>query len=182
MTLLSPRPNQISAIGSSAIDGNGLNIDVRISSKSAPIRVALAKAVKQTGENKPERHSPSSGATIVKDNRARQLARCNRRRTGSDRVGERRKQQRIVEPSRIELPRPRQDPASNSAFLKAPLSHMRRASSGSAPVEEHFVDVVPHRRSGCRLQPSHGRDEDSTEECVCRAESLPESSASQTEP
>src|SRR5262245_42368122 len=55
MTLLSPRPNQMRAIGNNAIDGSGLNIEVRISRKSAPMRVALAKAVRI-----PARMSPAT--------------------------------------------------------------------------------------------------------------------------
>ncbi len=53
MTLLSPRPNQISASGSSAIDGSGLNIAVNVSSKSAPMRETLAKAVSNAAKTSP---------------------------------------------------------------------------------------------------------------------------------
>src|SRR5262245_27396203 len=66
MTLLSPRPNQMRAIGNSAIDGSGLNIDVRISRKSAPIRVALANAVNSPAKTSPARY-PLRSRLIVKD-------------------------------------------------------------------------------------------------------------------
>src|SRR5262249_18306149 len=69
ITLLSPRPNQIRAIGNSAIDGNGLNIDVRISRKSAPIRVALANAVNSPAKISPARY-PFRSRLSVKDTAA----------------------------------------------------------------------------------------------------------------
>ena len=53
MTLLSPRPNQINASGSRAIDGSGLNIAVNVSSRSAPMRDTLANAVSNAAKNKP---------------------------------------------------------------------------------------------------------------------------------
>ena len=53
MTLLSPRPNQISASGSSAIDGSGLNIAVNVSSRSAPMRDTLANAVSNAANTSP---------------------------------------------------------------------------------------------------------------------------------
>ena len=59
MMLFAPSPNQMRAIGRSAIEGSGLNIDVRISSKSAPIRVTLAKAVKS-----PAKKSPADGGGL----------------------------------------------------------------------------------------------------------------------
>src|SRR5262245_5630567 len=64
ITLLSPRPNQIRAIGNSAIDGNGLNIEVRISRKSAPIRVALAKAVNSPARTRPARYPFKSSVNV----------------------------------------------------------------------------------------------------------------------
>lgn len=41
------------ASGSSAIDGSGLNIAVRTSSRSAPIRVVLANAVNSQASIRP---------------------------------------------------------------------------------------------------------------------------------
>src|SRR5262245_9309845 len=64
ITLLSPRPNQINAIGNSAIDGNGLNIEVRISRKSAPIRVALANAVKRPASTRPAMYPFRSNVSV----------------------------------------------------------------------------------------------------------------------
>ena len=55
ITLLSPRPNQINASGNSAIEGNGLNIAVNVSSRSAPMRATLAKAVSYGGNREPGR-------------------------------------------------------------------------------------------------------------------------------
>ncbi len=52
MTLLSPKPNQISASGSSAIDGSGLNMAVSVSSRSAPMRDTLANAVSNAAKNR----------------------------------------------------------------------------------------------------------------------------------
>src|SRR5690554_4574955 len=48
-----PRPNQIIDKGSKAIDGNGLNIEVNVSSRSAPTRVALANAVSSAAMSSP---------------------------------------------------------------------------------------------------------------------------------
>jgi len=39
------QPNQSSASGRSAMDGSGLNIEVSVSSRSVPMRVAVASAV-----------------------------------------------------------------------------------------------------------------------------------------
>ena len=47
--LPAPSPNQINASGSSAIAGNGLNIDVSISSRSVPIRDVIATTVNSRG-------------------------------------------------------------------------------------------------------------------------------------
>src|SRR5262249_26028041 len=66
MTLLSPRPNQIRAIGRSAIDGKGLNIEVRTSRKSEPTRVALANAVRTPASMRPARY-PFNRSISVKD-------------------------------------------------------------------------------------------------------------------
>ena len=43
--LPTPRPNQISASGSSAIAGSGLNMAVSVSRKSVPIRELMAMTV-----------------------------------------------------------------------------------------------------------------------------------------
>ena len=48
-----PSPNQISASGNSAIAGNGLNIDVRSSSRSVPIRVEIAIVVSTAAQRMP---------------------------------------------------------------------------------------------------------------------------------
>ena len=48
-----PRPNQISASGSSAIAGSGLNIAVMVSRKSVPIWVEMARMVKTAASTMP---------------------------------------------------------------------------------------------------------------------------------
>ena len=64
ITLLSPSPNQMSAIGNNAIDGSGLNIDVRISKKSAPICVVLANAVNRPASTTPATYPLRSNVTV----------------------------------------------------------------------------------------------------------------------
>ena len=49
-----PRPNQSSASGSSAIAGSGLNIEVRVESRSVPKRVETASVVKAAAMPMPE--------------------------------------------------------------------------------------------------------------------------------
>ena len=56
MMLPSPRPNQIIARGSKAIEGRGLNIDVSVSSRSEPTRVVVAKAVKIAAIARPAKY------------------------------------------------------------------------------------------------------------------------------
>ena len=51
--LASPKPNQINASGRSAIDGSGLNIAVKVSSRSAPMRLMLANAVNSAAITSP---------------------------------------------------------------------------------------------------------------------------------
>ena len=48
-----PRPNQISAIGSRAIAGSGLNIAVTVSRKSVPMRDAMPTAVNTPASRMP---------------------------------------------------------------------------------------------------------------------------------
>lgn len=48
-----PSPNHSSAIGSNAIDGSGLNIDVSIASRSRPMRVDTASDVSANAKNTP---------------------------------------------------------------------------------------------------------------------------------
>src|SRR4029078_8097799 len=54
----------MSEIENTAIDGNGLNIDVRISSKSAPTRVALANAVSSPARINPATYPLRSSAIV----------------------------------------------------------------------------------------------------------------------
>jgi len=54
----------MSASGNSAIDGSGLNIDVRVSSRSAPTRVALANAVRSPASTRPAAY-PLRSSEIV---------------------------------------------------------------------------------------------------------------------
>ena len=54
--LPTPKPNQMSASGSSAIAGSGLNIAVMVSRKSVPIRVLMANTVS----------NPASSVPVVK--------------------------------------------------------------------------------------------------------------------
>ena len=49
----SPSPNQISASGSSAIAGNGLNAEVSVSSRSLPMRDIMASAVNTRAKASP---------------------------------------------------------------------------------------------------------------------------------
>jgi hypothetical protein len=53
MMLAFPRPNQMSASGSSAIAGSGFSIAVRVSSRSLPMRVAMASTVKMSANARP---------------------------------------------------------------------------------------------------------------------------------
>ena len=48
-----PSPNQMSASGRSAIAGSGLNIAVRVSSRSVPMREAMARTVTRRASTSP---------------------------------------------------------------------------------------------------------------------------------
>ncbi len=50
----SPSPNQMSASGSRAMAGNGLNADVSVSSRSLPRRDIMASAVKNMASTSPK--------------------------------------------------------------------------------------------------------------------------------
>src|SRR5205814_9770114 len=58
-----PNPNQINASGNSAIAGNGLNIDVSVSSRSVPIRDVIATTVNSAASAMPQAQ-PASSALI----------------------------------------------------------------------------------------------------------------------
>ena len=61
--LPAPRPNQISASGSSAIAGSGLNIAVMVSRKSVPMRVLMANTVSRPASTVPVA-KPTSSTSI----------------------------------------------------------------------------------------------------------------------
>ena len=53
MRLPLPSPNQTRASGSSAIAGSGLNIEVRVSRKSVPMRDVIATTVSSAASEMP---------------------------------------------------------------------------------------------------------------------------------
>src|SRR5688572_22661173 len=59
-----PRPNQMSESGKRAIDGSGLNIAVRVSKRSEPIRLALANALKTAASSNPAAY-PFKSSLVV---------------------------------------------------------------------------------------------------------------------
>src|SRR5262252_1464830 len=92
MMLLSPSPNQINAIGNRAIDGNGLNMEVRISNRSTPSRVALASAVRRPANAKPAMYPLSRSVRVKPTARGRrpEVIELTRAMSVSENVGKRR--------------------------------------------------------------------------------------------
>src|SRR6185369_190846 len=149
MTLLSPSPNQIRAIGNKAIEGRGLNIDVRISRKSAPIRVALANAVKTPARIRPARYPFRSSVSVnatARNSRPDAMEEKSAA-TVSENVGKRR-----GFPSHRAYASQAAARTTSRMIFRSPLPSRMNGSALKLPIEKHFLNSSWIRIAGLDLR------------------------------
>ena len=105
--LPSPRPNQISASGSSAIAGSGLSMAVIDSRKSVPIRVVIASTVRMNASTTPVVNPIASTCSEARIRSGSTPLRMPSHQA-CDRIGQRRHQQLIVEMPGVTFPKQRE--------------------------------------------------------------------------
>ena len=143
MMEMSPSPNQISASGSRAIAGSGLNADVSVSSRSLPRRDIIARAVNIMASDEPERV-----ALQQQHHRVRHLlgdvAAGDAGLEGLERGRERGHQQRVVEAAGI---------SSQPAAMTTRMSALRSQALIGEPLPDASAASAP-RRYRCRPRSS----------------------------